>query len=271
MSNQWESYDRSGQGWSNQSAQPSPSASTRSAGSGRGGRKPIRTQTTFSAPQPARQSDETNAQNTGGLQQSTFADLAGEADSGQVSPWQEFGLAVDLDGEGALFPATGRGATPVSPRPQLVPAEMPEATAVGLGPSRIDPQTVWQMALAELALQMTSATYDTWVRDTSIMAYEDGEFIIGAPNSYARDWLDNRLRATIKRTLGGIMRRSVQVNFRVKPQPAEDTELTEETPLYQPVQSVARSAQAPAQPLPNRLPSPKSPWHRRPEPSSTRP
>ncbi len=184
------------------------------------------------------------------MQQSTFADLvdlAGETDSGQISPWQEFGLAVDLAGEDTLLPTTARDATPVPPRPQPVAAEIPQATPVGLGPSKIDSQTVWQMALAEMALQMTDATYNTWVRDTSIMAYEDGEFIIGTPNSYVRDWLDNRLRGTIKRTLGGIMRRSVQVNFRVKSQPAGDTEMSEETPLYQPVQPAPRSAQASVQ------------------------
>ncbi len=49
-----------------------------------------------------------------------------------------------------------------------------------------DPHVVWQMVLSELALQMPSATYDTWVRDTTVIAYEDGEFIIGMPNAYAR-------------------------------------------------------------------------------------
>lgn len=248
MSNQWESYDHGGQGWSSQSAQSNPSASARSGRSGYGGRKSSRTQESITADLPADlsigQEAETNAD---GMQQSTFADLAdlveGKADSGRVSPWHEFGMALDLDlaGEGSLPSPTGRGAAPAPTRPQA--AGKVETTAAGFGPSRIDPKTVWQMALAELALQMTSATYDTWVRDTSIMAYEDGEFIIGAPNSYARDWLDNRLRATIKRTLGGIMRRSVQVNFRVKPQPAEDTEMTEGAPLYQPAQSVALPAQ----------------------------
>ncbi|HXF61562.1 MAG TPA: chromosomal replication initiator protein DnaA [Caldilineaceae bacterium] len=109
-----------------------------------------------------------------------------------------------------------------------------------------DPHVVWQMVLSELALQMPSATYDTWVRDTVVMGYEDGEFIIGISNAYARDWLENRLRHSIKRTLSSIMRRSVQIQFRVRPRPVQDKSQVEDAPLYQAANVLA--AQAPAEP-----------------------
>jgi chromosomal replication initiator protein len=98
-----------------------------------------------------------------------------------------------------------------------------------------DPHVVWQTVLSELALQMPPATYDTWVRDTTVMGYEDGEFIIGMPNAYALDWLENRLRNTIKRMLNSIIRRSVQVQFRVRPRVVSEAENTESAPLYRPV------------------------------------
>lgn len=101
----------------------------------------------------------------------------------------------------------------------------------GDGAPAFDPHVVWQMLLSELALQMPSATYDTWVRDTVVLGYEDGEFIIGMPNAYARDWLENRLRHTIKRILSSIMHRSVQVQFRVRPRTVADTD-TSAAPLY---------------------------------------
>jgi len=103
------------------------------------------------------------------------------------------------------------------------------------GAPSFDPHVVWQMVLSELALQMPSATYDTWVRDTTVIAYEDGEFIIGMPNAYARDWLENRLRHTIKRTLSSILHRGVQVQFRVRPRPVVDPAAVESAPLYKPV------------------------------------
>ncbi len=99
--------------------------------------------------------------------------------------------------------------------------------------AEFDPHAIWRMVLSELALQMPSATYDTWVRDTVVIGYEDGEFIIGMPNAYARDWLENRLRHTIKRTLSSIMRRAVQIQFRVRPRPVHDENSGVGAPLYQ--------------------------------------
>ena len=96
----------------------------------------------------------------------------------------------------------------------------------------LDPHAVWQMLLSELALQMPSATFNTWVRDTWVVAYEDGEFIIGLPNAYARDWLENRLRNKIKRALSSFIHRSVQVQFRVCPRTVSDPADAKPVPLY---------------------------------------
>ena len=101
--------------------------------------------------------------------------------------------------------------------------------------AEFDPHAVWRMVLSELALQMPSATFDTWVRDTVVIGYEDGEFIVGMPNAYARDWLENRLRHTIKRSLSSIMHRAVQVQFRVRPRPVQDHVRATAAPLYQAV------------------------------------
>ncbi len=101
--------------------------------------------------------------------------------------------------------------------------------------AEFDPHAIWRMVLSELALQMPSSTYDTWVRDTVVIGYEDGEFIIGMPNAYARDWLENRLRHTIKRSLSSIMRRAVQIQFRVRPHPVQDPMRAAAAPLYQAV------------------------------------
>jgi chromosomal replication initiator protein len=91
-------------------------------------------------------------------------------------------------------------------------------------------EQVWQTALGELQLQMTKATFDTWIKDTRVMSYEDGTFVIGAHTAYAKDWLENRLLTTVKRTLIGLTGRAVEVKFIVwnPQQPAN-----EELPLLQ--------------------------------------
>ncbi|HZD56125.1 MAG TPA: chromosomal replication initiator protein DnaA [Anaerolineales bacterium] len=74
-------------------------------------------------------------------------------------------------------------------------------------------EQAWQAALGQLQMDMPKAAYDTWVRDAELISYEDGAFIIGVQNAYARDWLDNRLSSTVKRLLTGIMNRSVDTRF----------------------------------------------------------
>jgi chromosomal replication initiator protein len=89
----------------------------------------------------------------------------------------------------------------------------------------MDAKKAWQAVLGQLQMEMAKATYDTWVKDAHFLAYEDGTFIIGLQNAYARDWLESRLTSTITRLLVGLMGRSVEVRFVVwqetkKPEPA---------------------------------------------------
>jgi chromosomal replication initiator protein len=71
----------------------------------------------------------------------------------------------------------------------------------------------WQAALGQIQMEMPRAAYDTWVRDAEFLTYEDGTFVIGVRNAYARDWLQDRLLSTVKRILTGIMGRTVDVRF----------------------------------------------------------
>ena len=72
---------------------------------------------------------------------------------------------------------------------------------------------VWQAALGELQLQMTKPTFETWVKPSKVIAYEDGEFIIAVPTAFIKDWLERKLLSSFKRSLAGILGRSVDVTF----------------------------------------------------------
>ena len=74
-------------------------------------------------------------------------------------------------------------------------------------------QQAWQTVLGQLQMEMPRASYDTWVRDTQPISYEDGLLTIGVRNAYARDWLESRLASTVSRLLIGIMNRTVDVVF----------------------------------------------------------
>lgn len=74
-------------------------------------------------------------------------------------------------------------------------------------------EQAWRAALGQLQMEMPKAAFDTWVRDAELVSYEDGSFMVGVQNAYARDWLDSRLSSTIRRLLTGIMNRTVEVRF----------------------------------------------------------
>lgn len=107
----------------------------------------------------------------------------------------------------------------------------------------IDARAVWQKALSELQLQLASSTYFTWLHDTWVDGYEDGAFFIATANTYARDWLQHRLRSVVKRTLKNIVGHMVDVTFVVRPRQVVDVDGAPAAPLYQQ-----------AEPLPSVLP-----------------
>jgi len=78
---------------------------------------------------------------------------------------------------------------------------------------------IWQAALGELQLELTRAAFETWLREAKLVAYEDGTFVIGVANVYAKDWLENRLNTVVLRTLSRLAGQTVAVRFVVWEKP----------------------------------------------------
>ncbi len=96
-------------------------------------------------------------------------------------------------------------------------------------------ERVWDAALGQLQLEMPRATFDTWVRDAELLAYEDGTFIIGVQNAYARDWLEDRLSSTVSRVLTSVTGRSSSVKFVVWHGGVEEAPFELETHAIRPI------------------------------------
>jgi len=79
---------------------------------------------------------------------------------------------------------------------------------------------------------MTQATFDTWLRDTKLLRQEGNTFVVGVKTGYAKDWLENRLLSTIKRTLARLTGHTSEVKFVVwtrEPQHQNDVVLLDQT------------------------------------------
>ena len=72
---------------------------------------------------------------------------------------------------------------------------------------------LWSAALGELQLSLSKANYETWFKDTAIVSEEDDVFMLGVPNAFAREWLENKYRTQVRETLQRLVGRTVDVRF----------------------------------------------------------
>ena len=75
-------------------------------------------------------------------------------------------------------------------------------------------QELWNQILDELKLQMTTATFNTWLKGSTCRAV-DGNWTITVVSPFAVDWLANRLKPKIEQA---VLRHAegVEIEFRAK-------------------------------------------------------
>ena len=77
----------------------------------------------------------------------------------------------------------------------------------------MDANEAWKATLGELELQMTRATFNTWLKETQLVSHNGDVFVVGVRNDYAKDWLENRLHDTILRTLVDVVGDGAKLRF----------------------------------------------------------
>lgn len=100
------------------------------------------------------------------------------------------------------------------------------------------PEKTWKTTLGELELQMTKATYNSWLKDARLVEVQDDCYVIAVRTESALDWVENRLRDTILRALSSVAGRPVQLRFlvagqettQVTPGPAQNGVITSQPP-----------------------------------------
>jgi chromosomal replication initiator protein len=94
----------------------------------------------------------------------------------------------------------------------------------------VNAQDAWRIAYNQLELQLDRANFDTWLRGSVLLCFEDGVFVVGVRNNYARDMLQHRLYRSVWRVLSDVWGSSVEIRFEIHqptPQPG-----FEDMPLF---------------------------------------
>jgi len=111
----------------------------------------------------------------------------------------------------------------------------------------MDPEWVWKATLGELELALQRPVFENWLKDTRLVAYEDGVYIVAVKDAFTQEWLDQRLKGVIKRRLARLSNRTVDVNFIVRPEKvAMPATATPDSPLLSMVQDTLPSGQYPS-------------------------
>lgn len=81
----------------------------------------------------------------------------------------------------------------------------------------MDLQELWKAALGEIELQVSKANYKTWLSNTSIVNRNNGIITVAVPNSFTKEWLENKYHKFILRSLKNIESDIKEVTYQIKP------------------------------------------------------
>ncbi len=76
-------------------------------------------------------------------------------------------------------------------------------------------QRVWEAALGRLQVQLTRPTFDTWLRDTRGLSLDGGTLRVGAPTTFAAEWLEQRMYQLVEAAAVAAARQPLTVAFEV--------------------------------------------------------
>ena len=76
---------------------------------------------------------------------------------------------------------------------------------------------VWEATLGQLQLQVTRPSYETWLKGTVGVAYRDGHFVVGTPNAFVAEMLEQRMYSLISQAMERVTKGQIELEFHVLP------------------------------------------------------
>ena len=76
-----------------------------------------------------------------------------------------------------------------------------------------DARSLWVAVLADLQLQLPRPTFETWLKSTAGVAFQEDRFIVVAPTPFAVEWLERRMFHALQSTLERAAGRGLQLQL----------------------------------------------------------
>ena len=75
---------------------------------------------------------------------------------------------------------------------------------------------VWRATLGELQLQLPRNTFDTWLKPTEGISYQNSQFVVEVPTPFAVAWLERRMYQSIQKTVEKVTGGPADIQFQVR-------------------------------------------------------
>ena len=72
---------------------------------------------------------------------------------------------------------------------------------------------LWQNVLADVELNTSRATFNTWFGGTNIQSIEDNILLVSVPNSFAKEWLENKFNKFILKSIRNFIPEVKDIKF----------------------------------------------------------
>jgi chromosomal replication initiator protein len=76
-------------------------------------------------------------------------------------------------------------------------------------------QQLWQAILGNMELSLSKANFTTWFKNTSIIEKSDTGIVVGVPNAFSKEWLQNKYHQEILKALKTIAPEIKEVKYQI--------------------------------------------------------
>lgn len=83
-------------------------------------------------------------------------------------------------------------------------------------------EELWNNVLAQIERKLAKPSFDTWLKPTKVIALSDSTITIAAPNSFAKEWLEQYYVHLITGSLNELVGQDLIIKFEVQDEQKED-------------------------------------------------
>ncbi|PJE57642.1 MAG: chromosomal replication initiator protein DnaA [Candidatus Portnoybacteria bacterium CG10_big_fil_rev_8_21_14_0_10_38_18] len=88
---------------------------------------------------------------------------------------------------------------------------------------------IWQIVLGEIELSISRANFITWFKNTSIVSNKEGRLVIGVPNGFTKEWLENKYNKLIIKSLRNTIENIKGISYVISTSPTPTLKTKQKT------------------------------------------